>query len=419
MACFHPRSMWPSKAGGRWTFSPADAVPGAESVEVGCYNCQGCMAARTAQWTERNLWEFNSHDQVGCFVTLTFEDEHLPESYSVDIRTLQLFLKRLRKRLWKSFAIRIRFFAVAEYGEAEGRTKRPHYHVLVYGWRPQDAEQIENAQSGLPQWQSALLSEVWGQGRVVVGDVTPQSISYCAGYIFDKRHGERAKEEYSDRLHPVTGQLCTVRPPFNVMSRKPGIGMCWYDQHRDDDAKGTFVVRDGRKRAMPRAIVRRRIADMGSDAEREAFRAERRAAAAAEAEKRRTDNTTGRRLVREVVKVLKAQALARGDTTWTPEHIAEQLHRAGEFDRIDAIRAGETPEFFAERRAAIAKLLRAGIPRLFGTWPLRDFTCCPASCIKSHATKRREHRIAMQRHRRAVRHLRSLRAVFARREVAA
>lgn len=364
MACFHPRTMWPSKAGGRWTFSCDDAVPGSASVEVGCYNCQGCMAARTSQWTERNIWEFEAAGKVGCFVTMTFANEHLPESYSVDIRTLQLFLKRLRKRLWKEFRVRIRFFAVGEYGEDERFTKRPHYHILVYGWRPADAEQIENAKSHLPQWQSALLSEVWGKGRVVFGDVTPQSISYCAGYIFDKRRGDRAKEEYSNRLHPVTGEVVTVRPPFNVMSRKPGIGMGWYEQFRDSDAKGTYIVRDGRKRMMPRAIVRRRLADMASDAERDAFRAERREAAAAEAARRASDNTIGRRLVREVVKVLKAQALARGDSaTWTPEAIAEQLYRAGEFDRIEAFRAHETPEYFAARRASIAAVIEAARKR--------------------------------------------------------
>jgi hypothetical protein len=378
------------------------------------------MASRTGQWTERNLWEFDAADKVGCFVTLTFEDQQLPESYSVDIRTLQLFLKRLRKRLWREHRVRIRFFAVAEYGEDEARTKRPHYHVLVYGWRPADAEQIEDAKSGLPQWQSALLSEVWGKGRVVVGDVTPQSISYCAGYVFDKRSGSRGKSEYSGRQHPVTGEIVNVRPPFNVMSRRPGIGMGWFEEQREHDVKGTFIVRDGRKRAMPRAVVRRRMAEMGSDAEREAFKAERREAAEAEAAKHATDNTRGRRLVREVARVLRAQSLARGDSsTWTPEVVAEQLYRAGEFDKVDVIRAGETPEYFAERREAISKVLRVGIRRLLFAWPLRDFSRCPASCMKSEATRRRERRIAMRRHRRAVRHLRSLRAVMARREVAA
>lgn len=401
MVCYNPRSMWPSKAGGRWTFFPAEAKPGAQGVEVGCYHCQGCKAARTAEWTQRNVWEFDAHGKVGCFVTLTFANEHLPDSYSVDVRTLQLFLKRLRKRLWKSFGVRIRFFAVGEYGDDEGATKRPHYHVLVYGWRPEDAVQIENAQSGLPQWQSALLSEVWGQGRVTVGDVTPQSISYCAGYVFDKRRGDAAKEEYSGRLHPVTGELRDVRPPFNVMSRRPGIGMGWYEQFRDTDATATFVVRGGRKRAMPRAIIRQRLKDMASDAEREAFQAERRDAAAAEAEKRASDNTTGRRLVREVVKVLKAQALARGDDTWTPERIADQLYRAGEFDKVEAIRGRETPEWFAARRASIAALLEPGIRRLLCSWPVRDLSGCPASCVKSQATKVREKRFALRRHRAA------------------
>lgn len=333
MPCFHKRTMYPPQGGeGRWCYDPTKAAAGAEGHPVSCGQCRGCRVRRTGEWVIRNLWELRQHDGSACFATLTYADEHLPASYSVEVVDLQNFMKRLRKRLR---GVRVRFFGVAEYGEAEDATKRPHFHVLIYGWMPADAVQIEASQRGLPQWQSDFLSDVWGKGRVVLGAVTRQSIAYVAGYIFDKRSGDEGKALYSNRLHPVTGEIVDVRPPFNVMSRRPGIGAGWWDAFSRSDALSDFVVVDGRKMPMPRFILARRLAAMSSDAEREAFKAERRAAAAAEAALHAADNTLPRLLVREVAHVLKAQALARGSGEWSPERIQAQLDAAGEWARVE------------------------------------------------------------------------------------
>lgn len=334
MPCFHKRTMFPSRSGeGRWCYDPSKAAHGAEGVEVPCNNCVGCKVRRTGSWVIRNLWELRDHDGLACFVTLTYANEHLPDSYSVDVRDLQLFLKRLRRRV--PAGVLIRFFGVAEYGDDEGHTKRPHFHILLYGWMPPDAVSIEPSKRGLPQWKSDFLSDVWGKGRVVLGEVSRQSISYVAGYIFDKRNGDEGKALYSNRVHPVTGEIVDVRPPFNVTSRRPGIGAGWFDRFAASDAKASFVMVDGRRMPMPGFVTRRLIDALPSDVEREAFKAERRAAAAAEAALHAADNTLPRLLVREVAQVMRAQSLARGSGEWSPERIQAQLDAAGEWARVE------------------------------------------------------------------------------------
>lgn len=333
MPCFHKRLMYPPASGsGRWVFNLAEAPNGAEGVEVPCGNCQGCRVRRTGDWVIRNLWELVANNGVAFFATLTFADEHLPDDYSVDARHLQLFMKRLRARFP---GLVIRFFAVGEYGEREDKTMRPHYHVLIYGVVPDDLEQIEVSQRGLPQWSSETISSLWGQGRVVLGTVDPSSISYVAGYIFDKLSGERGEAYYAGRVHAVTGQVCDVRPPFNVMSRRPGIGMCFWEEFQHSDAQHDFIVRDGRKRAMPKAIVKRRLAALPSDEAREAAKLARREAIAVELAKHAADNTHSRLLVREVSRVLQAKSLARGGVDWSEERIRQQLQDAGEWARVE------------------------------------------------------------------------------------
>lgn len=130
--------------------------------------------------------------ECASFVTLTYSPENLPDDGSVQVEHLQLFLKRLRKALEPR---RIRFYAVGEYGE---RTMRPHYHLILYG---------------VPMTEGKLLSATWGLGLVHVGEVTPHSIQYTAGYVTKKM--TKAGDP----------RLGGRKPEFATMSRKPGLGV--------------------------------------------------------------------------------------------------------------------------------------------------------------------------------------------------
>lgn len=153
-----------------------------------CGQCATCTARRARVWTARLLIEQDRH-ACTSFVTLTYDEEHLPPDGSLRKRDLQLYLKRLRRRL------PFRFFAAGEYGERGGR---PHYHLLLFG--------VHHG--------SEHIVREWSCGLVDVRPSLDGAAAYVAGYVV-KKLGARAAEN-CDRLR--------VRP-FVVMSRRPGIGL--------------------------------------------------------------------------------------------------------------------------------------------------------------------------------------------------
>lgn len=124
------------------------------------------------------------------FVTLTYNEENVPEDGSVSPRHLQLFLKRLRFNADRKF----RYFGVGEYGD---HTWRPHYHLAIFG---------------LHSAESDLVRRSWGLGHVLLGELTYDSAAYVAGYVTKKM---TAKDD--PRL---LGRL----PEFARMSNRPGLG---------------------------------------------------------------------------------------------------------------------------------------------------------------------------------------------------
>lgn len=251
MTCTRPLYVWPPAPGAadrRPVFSPRESYAGARSFAVPCGACMPCRLSRSRDWSTRLYHESMLH-MSSSFVTLTYSDEFLPDDYSVSVREVQLFLKRLRK----SSGASLRYFACGEYG---GRTFRPHYHLLVFGLGFDDKTIWRRSGSGHYLYRSALLERVWPFGHSEIGSVTPQSAGYVARYITKKVTGSRAADHYS-RVHPGTGELCSCRPEFVLMSRRPGIGSGWFDRFGGDAFPSDFVIVDGSKRPVPRFYSRK------------------------------------------------------------------------------------------------------------------------------------------------------------------
>lgn len=187
---------------------------------------------------------------LSSFITLTFSDNYLPEDYSVSVRDIQLFIKRYRKYLGHS---RIRYFACGEYGDEGGR---PHYHILAFGHDFPDKKPWRRQPSGEVLYRSEILEKLWPYGNAEVGTVTAKSIAYVSRYILKKITGDAAADHYC-RVHPVTGELVSVRPEFVTMSRRPGIGAGWFEKFAGDAFPSDFVVIDGVRKAVPRFYMER------------------------------------------------------------------------------------------------------------------------------------------------------------------
>lgn len=167
----------------------------------------------------RMYHESTMHKQ-NSFLTLTYDDNNCPQN--INKRDLQLFFKRLRKSEGK-----LRYFACGEYGE---RTRRPHYHAVIFGHDFKGgAYAINEKLYGNPK-----LTQIWGLGQVSIGDVTPESCAYVAGYSVKK---------------------ITDPETFNLMSRRPGIGAGWINRYWDDIARTGKCIIQGREYVIPKKYL--------------------------------------------------------------------------------------------------------------------------------------------------------------------
>lgn len=190
-------------------------------------------------WAVRCVHESLMHER-NSFVTLTYDEEHLPEDWSLDLRHWQLFRKRLREAIGP-----FRFFSSGEYG---GARLRPHYHAIIFG-EDFSGDRVLLREKPHRLWTSALLAEKWGMGHVSLGQVTPESCAYVTKYCVKK---QRSLREALERVDADTGECWSVRREYVTMSRRPGLGARWIERFRSDVYPSDEVVVGGRMYRPPR-----------------------------------------------------------------------------------------------------------------------------------------------------------------------
>lgn len=186
------------------------------------------------------MHEAQLHGTETCFVTLTYDDDHLPPNGLLVPRDLQLFFKRLRKRIAPGA---VRFLACGEYGET---TQRPHYHALLFGWRPPDMVKFRERR-GTVTYTSEILADLWGNGHCTVGNVSLESASYVSQYVLKKQKGKTETEV----IDKETGEVFS-QSPFLRMSRNPGLGARWFERFSGDVYPRDEVILNGRHFKVPR-----------------------------------------------------------------------------------------------------------------------------------------------------------------------
>lgn len=242
MACFRPLKGYAGDGG--LSFVRVEGVP---PIPIPCGSCIGCRLRRARDWSIRCLHEASLHEE-NCFVTLTYDDAHLPERSSLNVRDWQLFAKRVRKALGA-----FRFLQCGEYGP---RSNRPHHHALLFGVDFHDTELLYE-KDGYRMFRSPVLSALWGLGaNCSVGALVPETAAYVAGYALKADYGRRRYEQY-ERVDTVTGEVYSVRPEFITMSRNPGIGARWYDKFKGDLFPDDSCVFKGREVPVPTYYWRR------------------------------------------------------------------------------------------------------------------------------------------------------------------
>lgn len=214
-------------------------------VTVPCGQCIGCRLEKSRQWAMRLVHEAQLHEQK-CFITLTYDNAHLPQGGTLVKKHFQDFMKRLRKPYGPGA---IRYFHCGEYGEI---TKRPHYHACLFGTEFIEDKRFHtrNAQ-GDTIYTSERLESTWGMGFCTIGNFTFETAAYVARYILKKVSGPTAPKHYR-QVDLTTGETIERIPEYVTMSLKPAISSAWFDAFSADVYPDDFCVMRGKKLPVPR-----------------------------------------------------------------------------------------------------------------------------------------------------------------------
>lgn len=191
---------------------------------VPCCKCSACLNKRSARNKRLCELEEQSEYNVTYFVTLTYDNEHLPVFeyvedtpnsncfYLVDkckrssnfgnvalpdpiklsnkelallsstnlylpknhfsylfYKDVQLFNKRLRKHIDRKYNEKIRYYIVGEYGH---KSLRAHWHIIYFCRK--EFQDVFNER---------FVCSLWEKGRVDTDRCKGGAVNYCAGYI--------------------------------------------------------------------------------------------------------------------------------------------------------------------------------------------------------------------------------------------
>jgi len=264
MRCTSPRTVGFLSDGVTLCWSPKKYSKEYAPFQIPCGKCISCRLESARQTAVRCVHEASMYEN-NCFITLTYSDENLKSDRLV-YADFQLFVKKLRfklfqellescfpkfsqveqRELWKAMdkplrkelyeKIRIGVFVTGEYGDIR---KRPHWHAIIFNWKPHDLDHKYNNYRGDKVYNSASLDQIWGHGITEIGSVTFESAGYVARYATKKlQHGR-------DGTHDFT--------PISRRSCKSAIGKRWIEKYYLDVFKNGFLVLDnGIKCGIPR-----------------------------------------------------------------------------------------------------------------------------------------------------------------------
>lgn len=251
----------------------SEVPKGFEALLLPCQKCLLCTRRYRMHWVLRCMNELRFYDEAS-YLTLTVDDAHIDDVFpkrrysnvsddcesfdtakglgyrdfwssewnSLRHKPFQDFMKRLRRQLNYGyhydrivdgkpchFVYRgepdkpLRYFMCGEYGD---KHHRPHYHAIVFGFFPPDAQLLDPRKK---LYVSPMLSRKWEFGFHTVARVEPDCISYVAGYVDKKMSDARMQWATND-----------VAPEYVAMSRgcskigTGGLGRKFFDEFYKD-----------------------------------------------------------------------------------------------------------------------------------------------------------------------------------------
>ena len=212
---------------------------------VGCGNCIGCALDHSKVWQNRLLLE-DEYSINSYFVTLTYDENHIPSNYQLVREHLDRFIKELRNYFYNNFGYSgIRYYCCGEYGSHTGR---PHYHLVLFNlplfnedWlfllkkdNPFEIHQVSKSINGEPIFDSDLIAKFWSYGFNTISYTNSNVFGYIARYVNKKKVLTKDEKRDLKRLN--------IQTEFNRMSLKPGIGGLFYELNKDKIISNNGVI---------------------------------------------------------------------------------------------------------------------------------------------------------------------------------
>lgn len=214
-----------------------------ETFALPCGRCPACLKRRRDEMSLRILKETECYNGQIAFLTLTYDDNNLPFTdgctisrgsrpdciQTLDKRDIQLLLKRLRRHLEYHHGLKgLRFCVAGEYGK---KGIRPHWHLLIFGWVPEDLTVWEH-HAKYDIYRSATIEQLWPYGFSTVGFGNGAVGRYVAKYMLKDGVATDPRQ---------------VKECFWASNRKGGLGAPWWRKHGAEAAARGFIVQVDRQ----------------------------------------------------------------------------------------------------------------------------------------------------------------------------
>lgn len=235
MRCTSPRTVGFKADGKTISWSPKTTSKEYAEFQLPCSKCIECRLEYARSWAVRATHEAQMHPE-SCFITLTYSDTHL-KSPKLIYKDWQNFMKKLRKTVPQAIGVMV----VGEYGE---KTKRPHWHAILFNFDFKDKVFLRENELGDKLYTSKTLEQLWGkndseQKPNEIGNVTFKSAGYVARYSTKKLvHGLDDNHDF----HPI----------FRTSS-KHAIAKKWLETYYlDVFSYGHVILNNGQSCPIPR-----------------------------------------------------------------------------------------------------------------------------------------------------------------------
>jgi len=206
-----------------------------------CGRCYACLRNKQREWYVR-ITEEMKVSKNAFFVTLTYDNDHLPIDHQGNAYVSKQDVTYFRKRLYKNMGSPsdFRYYLASEYGP---NTMRPHYHAILFNVTEEDPIKLH-----------ALLQKSWSKQKkvgsrerdyfchprgITVERVNENRIGYVTGYVMDSKKDLQCGKKVFSLKSKGLGK--------SYLSSKSRVA--WHKKNPLDN--NYYPLPDGKKMALP------------------------------------------------------------------------------------------------------------------------------------------------------------------------